>query len=213
MSSFEQGLAAYEAEQYNEAFEIFMPLAEAGNVDAQGAIAGMYCEGKGVEQNIDRAIEWYRLAAEQGHPIAQNNLGTLLSVYKNNREEAIKWLTAAAQQNAPFAQSALGDIFSENPKQSEDRGRTFKNDAEALKWYKAAAAQNYPLACHRLGEIYAEGKIVPKDEAEAVKWYLKAAEHDYRPSQEILGNAYKEGLLGLPQDENLSRYWLEKEPI
>ena len=211
MSSFEQGLAAYEAEQYNEAFEIFMPLAEAGNVDAQGAIAGMYSEGRGVEQNFDRAIEWYRLAAEQGHPIAQNNLGLMLS--ENNREEAIKWLTAAAQQNLPFAQLALGDRLSEYLKQSEDTQRTSRNDAEALKWYKAAAAQNYHMACHRLGEIYEEGKIVPKDEAEAVKWYLKAAELDYRPSQEILGNAYKEGLLGLPQDENLSRYWFEKEQI
>ena len=212
MSSLEQGLAAYEAEQYKEAFEIFMPLAEAGNVDAQGAIAGMYFEGRGVEQNFDRAREWEQLAAEQGHPIAQNNLG-LMYRSMNNREEAIKWLTAAAKQNLPYAQSALGDVLSEDLKQSEDTQRTSKNYAEALKWYKAAAAQNYHMACHRLGEIYEEGKIVPKDEAEAVKWYLKAAELDYRPSQEILGNAYKEGLLGLPQNEKLSRYWLEKEQI
>ncbi|MBO1346375.1 MAG: sel1 repeat family protein [Hormoscilla sp. GUM202] len=103
----------------------------------------------------------------------------------------------SAQKNIPFAQSALGDIFSKNNKTS----------AEAITWYKAAAVQNFPWACYRLGEIYAKGQGVPKNDAEAVKWYRKAAQ-DYRPSQEILGNAYKEGLLGLPQDEELARYWL-----
>jgi hypothetical protein len=202
MSSIEQGLAAFEAEKYNEAFEIFMALAEAGDIETQKTIAGMYFVGTGVEKNHEQAIKWYRQVAEKGDPIAQNNLGTILYGY-GNKEEAIKWLIASAQQNVPFAQSSLGEMFSENPKEF----------AEAIKWYKAAAVQNFPWACHRLGEIYAKGEGVPKNEAEAVKWYLKAAENDYRPSQEILGNAYKEGLLGLPQDEKLSRYWLEKEQI
>jgi hypothetical protein len=35
----------------------------------------MYAYGKGAPQDYREAVEWYRLAAEQGNPDGQNNLG------------------------------------------------------------------------------------------------------------------------------------------
>ena len=37
----------------------------------------MYRYGQGVPQNFELARQWYRLAADQGHARAQNNLGAL----------------------------------------------------------------------------------------------------------------------------------------
>ncbi|MDA8785705.1 sel1 repeat family protein, partial [Planktomarina temperata] len=36
-----------------------------------------YSDGQGVLQDYKEAIKWYRLAAEQGHAMAQTNLGIM----------------------------------------------------------------------------------------------------------------------------------------
>lgn len=48
-------------------------------------------------KNIDQAIEWYTLAAEQGHDKAQTALGTLL-LDRQQAQEALKWLHLAADK-------------------------------------------------------------------------------------------------------------------
>ena len=35
----------------------------------------MYASGEGVPENDTEAVKWYRLAAEQGHAVAQFHLG------------------------------------------------------------------------------------------------------------------------------------------
>ena len=40
----------------------------------------MYDQGRGVDVNYKKAIEWYEKAAEQGHAYAQYNLGNM---YRN----------------------------------------------------------------------------------------------------------------------------------
>jgi TPR repeat protein len=41
---------------------------------AQYNLGVMYAEGRGVEKNEHEAVEWFRKAAEQGGPAAQNKL-------------------------------------------------------------------------------------------------------------------------------------------
>jgi TPR repeat protein len=66
----------------------------------------MYETGRGVAQNYDEAAKWYRLAADQGHAEAQNNLGSL---YANGRGvprddvAAYMWFALAAAQDNPAA--------------------------------------------------------------------------------------------------------------
>ena len=45
---------------------------------ADRTISGvLYENGKGVPRNYAEALKYYRLAAEQGHAVAQNNLGVM----------------------------------------------------------------------------------------------------------------------------------------
>lgn len=207
MSTFEEGTAAYEEEDFDRAFEIMLPLAEAGDRDAQTVIGGMYYLGRGVERDPERAIEWYRLAAKQGQEIAQNNLANLL--LDEDPEEAIEWMHVAAEKGLPFAESSLGDIYSGSINLPGLK-RSVLNNVEAVKWYMRAGEQNYPIACHRLGDMYATGQGVEQDEAEALKWYEKAAEEDYSTSQRLLAQAYQEGRLGLTSDPEKAKYWLDR---
>ena len=51
--------------------------AEQGSDYAQSYLGIMYQEGQGVEQDLEEAIKWYRLAASQGDATAQKNLKRL----------------------------------------------------------------------------------------------------------------------------------------
>jgi len=59
-----------------------------------------------VPRNYAEAIKWYRKAAEQGHAIAQKNLGTMYSKGKGVRQNYVrahKWFSLAASQGNDLA--------------------------------------------------------------------------------------------------------------
>jgi uncharacterized protein len=65
-----KGLAAYEQQQYEEALKLLLPIAEAGNPEAQFRVGGIYDGGYGVQQDEETACTWYKKAAAQGHTLA-----------------------------------------------------------------------------------------------------------------------------------------------
>jgi uncharacterized protein len=199
----EQGIRAFELENYTEAFNLLLPLAESGDSEAQCHIGCMYDLGLGVKADTNEAITWYLLAAESGHPVAQNNLALLMRFSENKPEEAAKWYLLAAEQGLPFAEVKLGEIYAQGL-------GVAKNYEEALKWYMKAAQKGFPVAYHYLGDAYSHGIGVGKDERKAREWYMKAAEQNYTPSQELLCDAYNRGTLGLDCDSRQSKYWLER---
>lgn len=206
--TFEQGNEEYEKGNYQAAFQIFMTLAEAGKVKAQISIACMYESGEGVQKDLAKAVKWYRLAAEQGHPVAQNNLAVAL--LDTDPKEAIQWLFAAAENNFPFAQSMLGDIYCGFYNLPLNILDSMNNISEAVKWYQKAGKGGFYSAYHQLAEMFANGQGVEKDEKQALEYYISAAEKGYEPSQEVLGNAYREGILGLAKDIEQSQYWINE---
>ena len=74
---FARGLSAYNAADYEAAFDAWYPLADENDAKAQAAVAFLYLKGLGVRQDDARAADWYRRAAQLGRPEAQFFLGTL----------------------------------------------------------------------------------------------------------------------------------------
>jgi TPR repeat protein len=94
-------LAAFDAGDYAAAFEAWRALAEAGEVEAQVALAGLYLAGQGTGRDAAAALRWYRRAAEQGDAVAQQNLGDLLSRGVGAAPDPVSayvWLSLAAAQ-------------------------------------------------------------------------------------------------------------------
>ena len=61
----------------------------------------MYDRGRDVPENTAEALRWYRLAAEQGHVGAQNNLGVMYDEGRGVSEDdraAVNWYRTAADQ-------------------------------------------------------------------------------------------------------------------
>jgi len=109
-ADFAEGLNAYENKDYATALMEWMPLADAGNSQAQYNLGWMYKRGRGVPQSDDTAIMWFELSAQSEHPGAQSTLGSIYyygeGVARNELTGA-KWFTLAARQGNLRARSEL----------------------------------------------------------------------------------------------------------
>jgi TPR repeat protein len=148
------------------------------------------------------AAKWYRKAAEQGHAIAQYNLGRMYEKgwhwlvfldrydYKEtDYVEAAKWYRMAAEQGNADAQNRLGLMYSDGLGVPEDH-------AEAVKWYRMAAERGDAIAQYNLGEKYRKGQGVPQDEIMALKWYHMAGDQGQVDAKNMLKkyNKFEENL-------------------
>ena len=103
-SEYQKGLAAFDAGNFEQALEIWLPLAQEGLAEAQFGVALAYQNGLGTVQDEDEALHWTRRAARQGLPAAQNNLGVIYATGKGvspDPEIALSlWRQAAAEGHA-----------------------------------------------------------------------------------------------------------------
>ena len=179
--------------------------AQAGSVREQFQLGLAFYFGKGVSQDSEEAVKWWRRAAEQGHAQAQYNLGVSYHEGKGvvqDDAEAAKWFHRAAEQGHAEAQYNLGVSYHNGVGVARD-------DAKAAKWFRHAAEQGYAGAQYNLGVLYYEGQGVPQDDAEVVKWYRLAAEQRHVEAQFNLGMAYHKGA-GVAQDDAEAAKWFRR---
>jgi uncharacterized protein len=113
--------------------------------EADYLMGQLYAKGQGTEQNDDKAIYWYELAAKKGHTGAQTALGV---IYLNgtgviaNPETARYWLLKAARKNDAQAFYHLGKIC--------EQGRDPADLPRAMVWYDLACQKGLQKAQERL---------------------------------------------------------------
>lgn len=119
------GVEAYNRGDYPSALQAWRPAAEKGNADAQYNVGQIYKLGRGVPADMVEAEKWYRLAALQGHDLAEANYGMML--FENGkREDAVPWLERAVARGEPRAEYLLGVML-------------FNGDGVAKDWVRAYA--------------------------------------------------------------------------
>ncbi len=118
------------------------------------------------------AVRLYRKAADAGHVLAMNNLGSIyrdgLGVAKDN-SEAVRWYRKGADAGSTDAMGNLGVMY-------RDGLGVAKDDAEAVRWFLKGADAGSADAMGNLGVMYRDGLGAAKDDAEAVRWFLKGAD-------------------------------------
>ncbi len=169
-SAYEQAEKAYIAEDYSKAFELFEPLANAGNDDAQYYMGIMYHFGDGVRQSYEKAYEWYLKSAEAGDLDSQYRVATLYEDGDGIREDknkAFNWFLKSAQQGHKTSQFKVA-FYS-------DDGSIIDQDYEqAAYWYQKAGEQGDPTSLAYLGELYQNGKGVSENLERAIELYMEA---------------------------------------
>lgn len=89
------------SEQHQYAVQLLDEAYE-GQSEAQLALAYRYLSGDGVEQNDEKAAEWFETAASAGSPEAQTQLGLMYfsgSGVQVSQADAVTWIGLAAAQD------------------------------------------------------------------------------------------------------------------
>lgn len=182
---------------WNSLFRDKLNEANSGNSEAQYDVGTMYQNGRGVQADRNKALEWYRKAAAQNHPRAVSRLNLM-------EENATRF-------DRTFSQAEKGDRES-----LYDLGNMYMMGVgadidyiSAIKAFEQSANQGYDKAAYKLGLIYYEGTGVRSNPTEAFKWFGIAAEDDFPAAQYYLGRMYGEGK-GTRRNNTLALQWLGK---
>lgn len=188
---------------YVTAFRELVPLAQTGSADAMYALGHLYARGLGVKQDDQKAVEWYRKAAEQGQLGAMMTMGFM---YQDGRGvekdevEGFKWILRSAEQGYAIAQYNLAYAY------QTGLGVT-KDEVAAIKWYRAAAELADAPAMNALGLAYKKGLGVQQDPVEAARWFRMGADRGDWRSQAHLALFYEKGE-GVPKDMIEAYVWI-----
>ena len=131
----------------------------------------IYENGKYIERDINKAIHYYTLAANQNNSSAQFSLGLIyyLNQYvKQDINKSIHYFSLAANQNNSKVQYNLGVIYEEGQYVTRDIDK-------AINYYTLAADQNHSNAQYNLGAIYYLNKYITCDINKAIHYFSLAA--------------------------------------
>ena len=145
--------------------------------------------GSGVAKDEQKALEWFRKAAEAGFPMAQNMLGLLSedgTTVSKDLQEAMRWYRKAAEAGLGAAQLNLGTCYRVGTGTKIDR-------PEAVKWFRKAANGGYAAASFNLAQMYEFGEALEADARQAAQLYRQAAEAGHAYSYFELGLCYVNG--------------------
>jgi TPR repeat protein len=127
--------------------------------------------------NITLSYEYFdsqMKLAEQGHAMAQFNLGVM---YNNgegvpeNDKTAVMWYTKAAEQGLDAAQNSLGVMYAIGD-------GVPVNDIRAYAWYSMAKSSGYEMAKGNLGSV--KKRMTKEQIAKAQELAAKCYKSDYK---------------------------------
>ena len=158
-----EGFAAYKAGEFKKAYDIWLPLAESGNAEAQFRVGNIYSFARGLEQNDLIAQSWWEKAAYKEHVKAMHNLAVVYDQGKTlpkNVARARTYYLKAVELCKVSSQYGLGSLILRQPKDERD-------NVDGHKWLEIA----FMLGDIRAGEVSKKlvGLITTPTEYETAK--------------------------------------------
>ena len=149
-------------------------------------MAGDYMVGKGVPKDPVQSAYWFKKAADQGDPGAQNELGYLYLWgvgVERDEAQAFKWFVRASGSGSEQAKlnMAVSYMKGMGVARDDEMGRELLTDLAAKRNGRAEAY---------LGVMYLRGYGVARDRDAAEQWFSRAAKDKNPEGEYAMGTLY-----------------------
>lgn len=166
-AEMQAGLDAWQAGDMIGALKHYHVAAEAGIALAQAKLGYIYDQSN----DDEKAVQWYRQAAEQQHPDGEFGLGEMYAKgegVEQDYELAVEMYMRAAVGGHAQARRVLANAYEHG-----GLGREVSS-AEALRWLTLAANSGDINAMRRMASLYTDGGLgVKPDPAQAKQWQAR----------------------------------------
>lgn len=163
-----------------KALEYYQKAAEGGVVPAMAACGNLYFKGGGgIEKNAEKAIQWFKKAADFGNTAAMNNIGYIYGTLENY-EEALTWYEKSAALDNVTAMLNLSSVYKNQ----------FQNKKIAAQWLKKAESLKDTDSIREVAGFYAADAENDRQINKAIKLYQKAIALGDVDAQRELGDFY-----------------------
>ena len=153
-----------------EAFQVAREGAESGDPKSNEWLGWLYENGRGTDQDLERAAYHYGIAVESGLNYARWRMGVMIDEGNapGRLEDAVSLFELAANDDFTNAMTSLAVM------QATGRGTPVDYEASLTNYMRAARAGN-AHGVQGVGVLFALGQGVPRDNLEAAAWFLVAA--------------------------------------
>lgn len=166
-AEMQAGLDAWQAGDMIGALKHYHVAAEAGIAPAQAKLGYIYDQSN----DDEKAVQWYRQAADQQDPDGEFGLGEMYSKgegVEQDYEIAVEMYMRAAVGGHAQARRVLANAYEHGA-----LGRKASAD-EALRWLTLAANSGDIRAMQRMASLYTDGGLgVKPDPAQAKQWQAR----------------------------------------
>lgn len=173
----------YFEEDDDSAFYWYEKSATQGHVKAECMLGVCYCKGYGVEQNQDKAVEYFTKAANNGDDDAMVHLAHILFLDNwkdslDNATKAIEYLESACKELNYDAIYALAVCYIKG-------AGVEKNIDKAIELFEELDFHEEPFGAFELAKLYEQGELVERNLELALHWYKRSAELGLKYSKEL----------------------------
>jgi|GEM_PF-645920 len=192
----------YETE-IRESFEIVSSLADAGVSESQNTLGCMYRDGRGVEQDNEKALYWLRKASDIGNSNAQVNLGDMLLKgvgIESDSEASLKLYISAANRGNLDARSRVALLSGNN---LDDLVQT-----ELKEQFHNLAVNGGAKAKLNYANLLMKHIFSWDDKVEAFRWFKASADQGNSEGQYQTAVMYRDGF-GVKKNDFESQKYFE----
>ncbi|MEK9672624.1 MAG: tetratricopeptide repeat protein [Rhodospirillaceae bacterium] len=219
LAGTKEATEAYKAGDFTTALREFLPIARAGDAEAQNLVVSLIALGKGTCKDPDpSAAAWYAKAADQGHVHATTMLGWYYKRGLGVEQDAVKGyglLSRAAVRGGAKAvklkqvvldkvMASLDELVTaEAHKHNIDMANAYYQVGKgfslghgvprlpevAAKAFEGAAARGHSAGQFELAMQLDQGDGVKEDVAKAFEWFSKLAGQGHPKAQAMVGRA------------------------
>lgn len=204
---FDLGMAAHNAERYDEAYSYFRKAAELGNPDGMDAVSEYLfknLDGKG--EDPEQGEYWLKKAADAGRAMSAHNLAYRYEQgIQVNVDElaAVHYYEIGIEGGVSMSANNLANMY------IDGRGVRY-NPNKAMELYQDAIDMDDNMyGYYNIGNELYKGQHVQRDVPTAVKYLEKALELGMSEACVVLGEIYYSGY-GVPIDKAKTIYYLTK---